>query len=93
MTEHHDIPKIGDTVRISTETREEVNGLVVTVHGVGGEWSGKFVQPSINAVFVSTDPSKSDSYGRQIERYSSLQHFDQTAQSGMPAPGRYYDFV
>lgn len=87
------IPKVGEAVKIKTETRELVDGLVVCVHGVGSEWQGQFILPSINAVFISPDAAKSDSYGRQTERYSSLQHFDQTKQSGMPAPGRYYELV
>lgn len=46
-------------------------------------------QPScINVVYVSKDPSKSDPYGQQLERLSSLQH-ESTVQN-MTVPGRFY---
>ena len=89
MTEHK-IPQVGDAVKIVNETYEEHDALVVAVHGVGSEWQGKFMQPSINAVYVSGDESKRDPYGVQLERLSSCSHFDQT--EGMPKRGRYWDF-
>lgn len=39
----------------------------------------------INVVFVSNDESKTDSYGRQIERQTSLSH-----RSVTPAHGQYF---
>lgn len=41
--------------------------------------------PCINVVFVSGDPARSDSYGRQIERETSVVH-----RSNQLAHGRYY---
>lgn len=41
--------------------------------------------PSINVVYVSSDKSQTDSYGRQIVRQTSTVH-----QSGQTAHGRYW---
>jgi hypothetical protein len=38
-----------------------------------------------NLIFVSGDPAKDDTYGRQIERETSVIH-----RSGQPAPGNYW---
>jgi hypothetical protein len=38
-----------------------------------------------NLVVVATDESKTDQYGRQLERYTSVAH-----QSSNPAPGNYW---
>lgn len=50
-----------------------------------------FQQPVINVVFVSTDEAKRDPYGQQIERLTSVGH--KGGMTGMPRPGRYWDFV
>ena len=76
--------KAGDAVRIVNETYEEHDALVTTVHGTFGTYT-----PSINAVYVSSDPAKHDPYGQQLERLSSLAHFN-TGPNGMPKPGRYW---
>jgi hypothetical protein len=60
---------IGDVVTIKTEDGKKVNGLVCCVHN----------ENLINAVFISPEPAKSDSYGRQVDRYSSLQHYTQNS--------------
>lgn len=91
MTDHK-LPKVGDAVKVVTSTYEETFGLVIAVHGQGYEVNGEFALPLINAIYVSTDPSKSDSYGRQIERdLCSLNHKNQT--KGMPKAGRYYELI
>lgn len=41
--------------------------------------------PAVNLVFVSDDQAKKDTYGRQIERATSVVH-----QSGQAAPGNYW---
>jgi hypothetical protein len=41
--------------------------------------------PSLNVVFVSMDEARHDSYGRQVERETSLAHV-----SAQPAPGMYW---
>lgn len=91
MTEQR-IPVIGEAVKIVTSDYKETFGLVTAVHGTGYQNGDTFNQPCINVVYVSSDASKGDSYGRQIERdLTSLQHVD--AVKGMPRPGRYYDFL
>lgn len=76
--------KFGDHVVIVNETYEERDALVTAVHGQN--WD-QFT-PSINVVYVSSDPSKHDPYGTQLERLSSLSHYNQT--HGMPKRGRYW---
>lgn len=91
MTEQR-IPVVGEPVKVVTSDYKEVFGLVTAVHGVGYMSGENFVSPLINLVYVSPDPGKSDSYGRQIERdMTSVYHKQQT--QGMPKPGRYYDFL
>lgn len=78
MTEQT-VPVIGDIVKVVTETCIQCMGLVTQV------WNDN----CINAVIVSPDESKNDSYGRQMERYSSLtrKNPEQTAH------GRYWDLL
>lgn len=85
------VPSVGDTVKVVTEDRQEVNALVVAVHGEGFTPEGTMGSgPSINVVYVSTDPHKRDPYGNQLERYSSLSHLNSLIQYKMPNPGRYW---
>ena len=56
--------KIGDSVTFINALRIEIPALVTAV------WS----PTCINVVFVSDDINKTDSYGRQIERYTSVGH-------------------
>lgn len=74
-----DLSQIGDVVKLTDEHGVEHNALVTAVHG-----------PScINAVYTSGDAEKHDPYGRQIERYSSLQK-----KSEFTAPnGRFYETI
>lgn len=44
--------------------------------------------PSVNIVIVSRDENKTDTYGRQIERHTSIVH-----QSVQPAHGNYWRFT
>lgn len=76
---------IGDAVKVISENYREHKALVTCVHG---EFSETFA-PCINVVYVSDDPSKRDPYGHQLERMSSLQHFNQ-GPNHMPTPGRYW---
>lgn len=76
--------EVGDVVSIVNENYEEHFALVTAIHG--NNWE-QFT-PSINCVYLSSDPSKSDPYGRQLERLSSLSHFNGT--HGMPKRGRYW---
>jgi hypothetical protein len=61
---------IGDTVIFTTviftdEVRVDHNALVTDVHG----------DHCINLVYVTSDKTKYDSYGRQIERKSSVTRY------------------
>lgn len=78
------VPVVGQHVRIVDETYEEHDALVTSVHGVGYNDVG----PSINVVYITSDQLKHDPYGQQIERLSSLGHFNAT--KGMPKRGRYW---
>lgn len=77
--------QVGDAVAVVTETYGRCVGLVTAVHGA---FTDAFA-PCINVVYVSGDGSKSDPYGRQVERMSSLQHYGQGPDK-MPTPGRYW---
>ncbi len=84
-----DQPIVGEAVTIVTEDYRECSALVVAVHGVGydhEDWG--YVGPAINVVFVTADPQKHDPHGMQLERYSSLSHFNIVR--SMPKPGRYW---
>jgi hypothetical protein len=75
----------GDPVKVVDEQHGEHIGLVTVVHGQFTDT----IAPCINVVYVSTDRSKRDPYGAQVERMSSLQHYTQ-GPSTMPNPGRYW---
>jgi len=75
----------GDPVKVVTEDYEERMALVTVVHG---QFREDGPPPCINVVYVSSDPSKRDPYGQQLERMSSLQHH--SAVTNMPKPGRYW---
>jgi hypothetical protein len=49
------------------------------------DWGSQETAGSINLVFVSSDKTKEDSYGRQIERATSVVHKNQQS-----APGNYW---
>lgn len=73
------MPQVGQAVRVVTETGVRCVGLITAV------WN----ENCINAVIITPDESKTDSYGRQTERYSSLtrKNPQQTAH------GRYWQFL
>lgn len=54
--------KVGDAVIFADPLRNEHDAVVTAVWG----------PDCINVVFVSTDESKTDTYGRQIERETSV---------------------
>lgn len=56
--------KVGDTVTFIDSLRQELPSVVTAV------WS----PTCINLVVVSKDADKMDTYGRQIERYTSVMH-------------------
>lgn len=77
-------PVVGQSVRVVDENYIEHDALVTAVHGTG--YNG--VGPSVNVVYVSADLTKHDPYGQQLERLSSLIHFNGTV--NMPKRGRYW---
>jgi hypothetical protein len=53
--------------------------LLTAVHGTATSgWN-----PAVNLVFVTEDTSKTDPYGRQIERHTSVVHRMQQSAHGM----------
>lgn len=68
--------EIGQSVIFVDEHREEHVALVTNV------WQSSGGLPGCNVVYVSDDESKSDPYGRQVERKTSIVH-----QSVQPAGG------
>jgi hypothetical protein len=64
--------KPGDPVIYTDEIRIDHNAVVTAV------WSADL----INVVFVSPDESKTDSYGRQIERQTSVSRYSETNNFG-----------
>lgn len=75
----------GDVVKVVNEDYSEHMALVTCVHGA---FSDEYA-PCINVVYVSKDASKRDPYGHQLERMSSLQHFNH-GPNRMPHPGRHW---
>ncbi len=57
---------IGDSVIFTDAVAVEHQALVTAVWGTGN--------PAINIVFVSDDKARTDQYGRQLERHTSVCH-------------------
>ncbi len=70
--------KVNDSIVYIDEHRIAHNALVTRVWGAFAD--GK---PGCNLVYVSGDETKTDPYGRQIERAASVTH-----KSGQPAGAR-----
>ena len=70
--------EVGDVVTYVDELGKKHNALVLINHG-GTPTS------AINVVYLSDDETKRDSYGRQVERASSV-----SRKSEYTAHGRYY---
>jgi len=77
-------PQPGDVVIFVDEKARKHNALLTAVHGAAAEG----YQPSVNLLWVTSDPSKTDPYGAQIERSSSVVH-----RGSQGAHGMYWDFV
>lgn len=60
--------KIGDSIVYIDAHRERHNALVTKV------WTSVGNLPGCNLVYVSSDETKNDPYGRQIERSTSVVH-------------------
>lgn len=82
---------IGQPVTVVDSVGKRHHGLITNVFGVGtpeehkekyGSW------PCVNVVFVSEDEDRKDTFGRQIERFTSFSH-----KSSMPGVhGMFYLF-
>ena len=89
--------KTGDHVVYVDELRNRHNALVTIWHGCSSEDSveafqerfGQGTMPCLNLVFVVSDESKKDPYGRQIERRSSCMHGSRQSPSNL---GNYFLF-
>jgi len=66
--------QIGSAVVYVDEHRERHAALITTIFRDMGHPSGERGEPGANLVFVTGDDSKSDPYGRQIERRTSVCH-------------------
>lgn len=74
--------KIGDTVVYADAEGVEHHALVNAV------WPGEYGSdqpPGVNLVYISSDPKKTDNYGVQIERRTSVVY-----KSSQPAHGNYW---
>ncbi len=73
---------IGDAVTYVDQKSQSHEALVTAVwgsgktheYGVWCEWEEGKSAPSVNLVFVSSDASRKDDCGRQIERETSVTH-------------------
>lgn len=72
------IVEVGDVVTYVDEVGVSHSAIVLINHG-------GLATSAINVAFVSSDETKTDSYGRQIERASSV-----SRKSEYTAHGRYY---
>jgi hypothetical protein len=74
-----DKPKVGDVITYVDEVGVEHDALVTVYFG------GDRPDGALNCVYTSSDESKSDPYGRQIERASSV-----SRESEQTAHGRFW---
>lgn len=79
---HH--PLVGSFVRYADPLGVKHNALVTAVWGVDPDNN----PTSVNLVFVSKDPNKTDPNGRQIGRQSSV-----VIKKLQPAHGMYFELV
>lgn len=81
---------IGDAVVFVDELGKPHEALVTAVHGAYHPPGGSDAEPmpSLNVVYVSGDELKYDSYGRQIQRETSVVH-----RSSQPAHGMFWEEI
>lgn len=73
-------PNAGEVIIYVDEVSVEHDALVTIYFGGEGEGG------ALNCVYVTKDDSKSDPYGNQLERASSVSRF----REGVTAHGRYW---
>lgn len=70
----------GDVVIFIDPTRIKHYALITAIHGEGhiptGDEDKRNVKPALNVVYVDKDPAKTDPYGHQIARATSIVHID-----------------
>lgn len=72
----------GDHVIFVDAKGQEHDALVTEVFG-SETWTRDYEGPCINVVFVSTDENRTDQYGRQLERVTSVVPLDRQFAKGM----------
>jgi len=72
---------VGDVVVYTDEHYRDHNALVTIVWDNGHPGTGSM--PACNLVHVSSDGTKEDPYGRQIERPTSISHVSMQAAPGV----------
>lgn len=77
--------KVGDSVVYVDQYGKPHTALVTIVWTNIESYQSPTGQPGCNLIFVSDDPSKTDQYGTQIERETSVIHM-----THQPAHGRYW---
>lgn len=78
-----DEPRIGDHVVYVDSRGRTRDALVTAIHE--GMKPEPGAQPGVNVVLVSDDEAREDSYGRQVERETSVVH-----EASQPAHGNYW---
>lgn len=73
------LPQVGDVIEYVDEVSVPHKALVTIYFG------GNSPNGALNCVYLSSDPQKSDPYGRQVERASSV-----SRQSEHTAHGRFW---
>lgn len=77
--------EVGSHVVYTDQFAQRHDAIVTAVWGSYATATGP--EPGCNLVFVSADGAKTDPYGRQIERETSVVH-----RSNQPAHGRFWDW-
>ena len=65
---------IGHQVVFTDEHGRPIPALLTAIHGDEYDHEGTMHYPCVNLVFCSLDEEKTDPYGRQIERHTSVPH-------------------
>ena len=76
------MPQVGDHVIFVDPVAEEHDAIVIAVWGAGQPGTND-VAPALNVMYADPDETKTDSYGRQIARSTSVVHKSNQAAHGM----------